>query len=51
MADQLARTGSDLPFTRPEPACGISIGVAKNAVWDWTNRNYKKHLESITGLK
>jgi hypothetical protein len=35
--DQLARTG-------PEPACGISVGVAKKAVRDWTNRNQKKTL-------
>jgi ribonuclease HI len=41
-ADQLARTGSEHPFTGPEPACGISIGDAKNAVKDWTNRNHKK---------
>jgi hypothetical protein len=34
-ADQLARTGSEHPFTGPEPACGISIGVAKKAVRDW----------------
>jgi ribonuclease HI len=26
-ADQLARKGSEHPFTGPEPACGISIGV------------------------
>jgi hypothetical protein len=24
-ADQLARTGSEDPFTGPEPACGISV--------------------------
>jgi hypothetical protein len=30
-ADQLARTGSEHPFTGPEPACGISVGVAKKA--------------------
>jgi hypothetical protein len=41
-ANQLARTGSEHPFTGPEPACGISIGVAKKAVRDWTNRNHKK---------
>jgi ribonuclease HI len=31
-ADLLARTGSEHPFTGPEPACGIAIGVAKRAV-------------------
>jgi hypothetical protein len=33
-ADQLARTVSEHPFIGPEPACGISIGVAKKAVRD-----------------
>jgi hypothetical protein len=42
--EKLARTG-------PEPACDISIGVAKKAVRDWTKRNNKKHWESTTGLK
>jgi hypothetical protein len=50
-ADQLARTGSEHPFTGPEPACGNSIGVAKKAVRDWMKRNHKKHWESTTGLK
>jgi hypothetical protein len=49
--DQLARTGSEHPFTGPEPACGISIGVAKKAVRDWTDRDYEKYWESTTGLK
>jgi ribonuclease HI len=40
-ANQLARTRSEHPFIGPEPACGISIGVAKKAVRDWTNRNRK----------
>jgi ribonuclease HI len=33
-ADYLAKTGSEHPFTGPEPACGISFGVAKRAVRD-----------------
>jgi ribonuclease HI len=37
-ADLLARTGSEHPFTGPEPACGISFGVAKRAVKDWMNK-------------
>jgi hypothetical protein len=41
MADQLARTRYEHPFTGPEPACGISIGVVKKAVRIWTNRNHK----------
>jgi hypothetical protein len=44
-ADQLTRTESEHPFIGPEPACGISIGVAKNMVRGWTNRNHKKILE------
>jgi hypothetical protein len=44
MTFQLARTGSEYPFTGPEPACGISIGVAKKAVRDWMKRNHKKTL-------
>jgi hypothetical protein len=38
-------------FTRPVAACGISIGVAKEAVRDWTNRNHKKYWESTNGFK
>jgi hypothetical protein len=30
---------------------GISIGVAKRAVRDWTNRNHIKQRESTAGLK
>jgi hypothetical protein len=50
-ADQLARTGSENPYIGPEPACGISIGAAKKAVRDWTDRNHKKYWESTTGLR
>jgi hypothetical protein len=50
-ADQPVRTGSENLFIGPEPACGISIGVAKRAVRDWTDRNHKKYWESTTGLK
>jgi ribonuclease HI len=50
-ANHLARTGSKHSFIGPESACGISIGVARKAVKDCTNRNHRKHLESVTGLK
>jgi hypothetical protein len=50
-ADLLARRASEHPFTGPEAACGISIGVAKRAVRDWKNRNHAKQCESISGLK
>jgi hypothetical protein len=46
MADQLARMGSEHPFIGPEPACGISVGVAKRAVRDWTNRNRKEYSDA-----
>jgi hypothetical protein len=46
----LARTGSEHPFIRSEPACGIPVGVAKKATRDWTNRNHKEYWESATGL-
>jgi hypothetical protein len=41
-AELLARTRSEHPFTGPDPACIISIGVAMSVVKDWTNRNHKK---------
>jgi hypothetical protein len=50
-ADQLARTEFEHPFIGPEPACGISIGVAKKAVRDWTNSIRQNIWESTTGLK
>jgi hypothetical protein len=33
-ADQLAKLGFECPFIGPEPACGISVGVAKKAIRD-----------------
>jgi hypothetical protein len=48
--DQLAKTGSGHPFIGPEPACGISVGVAKKAVRGWINRSHKEYWESTTGL-
>jgi hypothetical protein len=50
-ADQLARTGSEHPFIGPEPAYGISVGVAKKAVRDWTSRKQKKYWDSLAGHK
>jgi hypothetical protein len=47
----LARTGSEHPFIGPEPACGISVGVAKKAVRDWTSRKHKEYWETLTGLR
>jgi hypothetical protein len=39
--NQLARLGFRWPFIGPEPACSISVGIAKKAVRDWTNRDHK----------
>jgi hypothetical protein len=50
-ADQLAKMGSEHPFIGPEPACGISVGVAKKAVRDWTNKKHKEYWESTIGLR
>jgi hypothetical protein len=50
-ADQLAKLGSECPFIGPEPACGISAGIAKIAVRDWTNRDHKKYSEFLTRLR
>jgi hypothetical protein len=47
MADQLARAEPEHSFIGPESACGISIGVAKKAVKDWTNRRHKKKTLGI----
>jgi hypothetical protein len=49
-ANQLARLGSERSFIGPEPACGISAGVVKKIVRDWTERE-KKSWECITGLR
>jgi hypothetical protein len=51
MADLLARTGSEHPFIGREPACGISVGVAKKAVRNRTKRNHIKQWESASGLR
>jgi hypothetical protein len=47
----LARLGSERSFIGPEPACGISVGISKRAVRDWTSRDHKKYWESLTGLE
>jgi hypothetical protein len=47
----LESTGSEHLFIGPEPAYGISIGVAKKVVMDWTSRNHKEYWESLTGLR
>ena len=44
-ADQFAQIGAQHPFIGPEPACGISIGVARKAIRDWTNMKHKKYWD------
>jgi hypothetical protein len=39
----MTKLGSESPFIVPEPACGISAGIAKKAVREWTNRDNKKY--------
>jgi hypothetical protein len=50
-ADQLTTLGSEYPFIGPEPPCGISVGIAKKVVRDWTDSDHKKDYESLTVLK
>jgi hypothetical protein len=50
-ADQLAKIGSEHPFTGPERACGISMGVAIKAIRDWTTMSHEKYWKSLTGLR
>jgi ribonuclease HI len=50
-ADQLAKIDAEYPSIGLEPSCGISIGVAKKAIRDWTMVNHKKYWRSLTGLK
>jgi hypothetical protein len=38
------------PFIGPEPACGISMGVAIKAIRDWTNMSHERYWKSLTGL-
>jgi hypothetical protein len=40
IANQLARMGSEHPFTELEPICDIS-GAAKKTVTKWMNTNHK----------
>jgi hypothetical protein len=43
--------GYEHPFTEPEPPCGISVGAAKKAIRDWTNRTHQNYWESLAGFK
>jgi hypothetical protein len=50
-ADQLTKLRSECTFIGPEPACGISVAVAKKAARYWTNRDNQRSWKSLTGLK
>jgi hypothetical protein len=50
-AEQLAKIGSEQPFVGPEPACGISMGVAIKAIRDWMTMSHEKYWKSLTGLR
>jgi hypothetical protein len=43
--------GTENLFIGPEPAFGISLGVAKNVVRNWKQIHHKKHWRFITGLR
>jgi hypothetical protein len=43
--------GLEGPFVEPEAACGISKGVVKKAVKDWTIRDHRKHCNSVSGFR
>jgi ribonuclease HI len=42
-ADQLAKIGSEQLFIGPEPACGISMGVAIRTIRDWANMSHERY--------
>jgi hypothetical protein len=37
-----------MPYTGPEPAFGISYGIAKSTVKDWMNKKQIQQWESLT---
>jgi hypothetical protein len=47
----MASLGSECPFIGPEPACGISAGIVKKALREWTKGDRKKYWKSLAGLK
>jgi hypothetical protein len=51
ITDQLAKLGTECTFMGTEPAYGISAGVAKKTVRNWTNKDHKKYWESSIAFK
>jgi hypothetical protein len=43
--------GSELQFVGLEPACGITMQVAKKVVKDWTNQDHRQEWDSLSGYK
>jgi hypothetical protein len=43
-AAQMEKLGPECPLIGPEPVFGISAGIAKKAVRDWTNGDHKELL-------
>jgi hypothetical protein len=48
-ANQLAKRGLLHPITGPEPACGVSERVARQAIRDWMCREHRDYWQSISG--
>jgi hypothetical protein len=38
-------------FMGPESVCGISMGVTKTAIRDWTIRDHRRHWDSLSEPK
>jgi len=47
IADHLARQGSSLPLTEPQPALGISIMVAGGMTRSWMSRENKRQVQPV----
>jgi hypothetical protein len=43
-ADQVAKLGAECLLIGLEPTCGVSAGIVKKAVRDWTNRDHQKSI-------
>jgi hypothetical protein len=47
MAHELTKVGYECSFVGPEAVCGISIGVAKKVVKDWTETTGKTRIAQV----
>ena len=48
-ADRLAKIGSETPFFGPEPAVGISYGIAKRCLNDLLTHEHNAHWKKVAG--